>query len=63
MGLNVGLAVGVCDKLGLVDGMDVGQSDIDGFIVGCNILHIKDMRDMMYEERRVRYILIESCVK
>ena len=33
-GLNVGLAVGVCDKLGLVDGMDVGQSDIDGFIVG-----------------------------
>ena len=40
--------------------MDVGQSDIDGFIVGCNILYIKDMRDMMYEERIVRYILIES---
>ena len=44
MGLSVGYAVGVCDKLGLADGMDVGQSDIDGFIVGCNILCSKDKR-------------------
>jgi len=63
VGLNVGLAVGVCDKLGVSDGMDVGQSDIDGFIVGCNIVYIKDRRDVMFDKRRVRYILINDVVK
>jgi len=60
VGLDVGLAVGVCDKLGVSDGKDVGQSDKEGFIVGCNIVYIKDRRDVMFDKRRVRYILIND---